>query len=168
MCADIAGGNFTTTDLIGSVVYNVLRAPDSLAEMREKPGLVEQVVEEVLRFDGPSLGVPRFVAEDLEVGGVQFKAGDSLNILIAAANHDPEIWSTPDEFDVTREARGHLAFGHGLHRCLGAPLARMEAQVALTLLLETFPNLTLVDEPPQYRKVMGLRGLKRLDVTTSP
>lgn len=169
MCAlIIAGGNFTTTDLIASVVYNVLRTGGTVAGLHENPEFAAQVVEEVLRLDGPSLGVARFVAEDLEVGGIQFRAGDSLNILIAAANHDPEIWPAPDDFNVTRASRGHLAFGHGLHRCLGAPLARMEAQVALTALLQAFPGLALVDEPPQYRKVIGFRGLKRLQVTTSP
>jgi cytochrome P450 len=107
----------------------------------------------------------RYATEDIAVGGATIQRGQIVNLRLGSGNHDPEAFSDPDRLNITRKENRHLAFGMGIHYCLGAPLARLEGQVAIGLLLKHFPNLRLIDSAPQWRDTIGFRGLQRLDVT---
>lgn len=125
--------------------------------------LVDAVVEETLRHEGPVENATfRFAAEPLDIGGTAIAAGDSVMIGLAAADRDGTRYPAPDRFDLHRDTRGHLAFGHGIHYCLGAPLARLEARVALRALLERCPDLTLDGPPGDWLPGMLIRGVRSL------
>jgi len=162
----LVGGNLTTSDLIGNGVYALLTHPAELAKLKADPGIVNQAVEEVLRYDGPVDITARVTPREMEIGGCPMKARASVISLLRAANHDPEVFDNPDAFDVTRKAVPHVGFGGGSHICIGAPLARIEAQAALVKLFERFPNLRLArpDEKPEKRTLPFFNGLQRLDV----
>lgn len=162
----LVGGNLTTSDLIGNGVYALLTHPVELAKLKSEPGIVNQVVEEVLRYDGPVDITARVTPRDMEIGGCPMRARESVISLLRAANHDPEVFENPDAFDVTRKAAPHIAFGGGSHICIGAPLARIEAQAALAKLFQRFPNLRLArpGEKPEKRTLPFFNGLQRLDV----
>lgn len=162
----LVGGNLTTSDLIGNGVYALLTHPAELAKLKADPGIVNQVVEEVLRYDGPVDITARVTPREMEIGGCPMKARASVLALLRAANHDPEVFDNPDAFDVTRKPTPHVAFGGGSHICIGAPLARIEAQAALTKLFSRFPNLRLArpDEKPEKRTLPFFNGIQRLDV----
>ncbi|GAA4619043.1 cytochrome P450 family protein [Saccharopolyspora hordei] len=163
----LVAGHETTVNLIGNGVLHLLRHPEQWAALREDPDLVAGAVEEMLRFDGPvTHGTFRFTTEPLPVGDQVIPAGQVVWVGLAAANRDPEQFPEPDRFDITRDAHGHLAFGHGIHFCLGAQLARLEAQVALRGLVERFPHLSPaapLDEV-QWRFSTLIRGLRALPV----
>lgn len=162
----LVGGNLTTSDLIGNGVYALLTHPNELAKLKADPTIVNQVVEEVLRYDGPVEITARVTARDMELGGCPVRARQSVVTLLRAANHDPDIFDQPDRFNVTRPPHAHIAFGGGSHICIGAPLARIEAQAALGRLFERFPALRLAEpgSPPQKRTLPFFNGLQRLDV----
>lgn len=162
----LVGGNLTTSDLIGNGVYALLTHPAELAKLKSDPGIVSQVVEEVLRYDGPVDITARVTPRDMEIGGCPMKARESVISLLRAANHDPDVFENPDAFDVTRKAAPHVAFGGGSHICIGAPLARIEAQAALVKLFARYPDLRLArpDEKPEKRTLPFFNGLQRLDV----
>ena len=162
----LVGGNLTTSDLIGNGVYALLTHPAELAKLKADPGIVNQIVEEVLRYDGPVDITARVTPREMEIGGCPMKARASVLALLRAANHDPEVFDNPDAFDVTRKPTPHVAFGGGSHICIGAPLARIEAQAALTKLFSRFPNLRLArpDEKPEKRTLPFFNGIQRLDV----
>ncbi|MFH8391434.1 cytochrome P450 [Streptomyces sp. NPDC018036] len=164
-------GYENTVHLIGNAVLTLLRHPDQLAELRAEPTRTGAVVEELARYDGPvPLAIRRFPTEDLTIGGVTVPAGETVLLSLAAAHRDPDRFPDPDRFDIDRDATGHLALGHGIHYCLGAPLARMETEIALTALLDRFPELAL-DVPPgelRWRPSMRSRGLLTLPVRTGP
>jgi hypothetical protein len=162
----LIGGNLTTTDLIGNGVRQLLLNPDELAKLKADPAIVKDVVEEILRFEPPVDITGRIASRDLEVGGCPVKASQSLMFSLRAANRDPDVFENPHKFDVSREHKPHVAFGGGAHICIGAPLARLEAQVALVKLFERFPNLRLADPdaPPTWRTLPFFRGLQRLDL----
>lgn len=164
----LVGGNLTTSDLIGNGVYALLTHPAELAKLKADPSIVSQVVEEILRFDGPVDITARVTPHDMEIGGCPMKARQSVISLLRAANHDPEVFENPDAFDVSRKPTPHIAFGGGSHICIGAPLARIEAQAALSTLFQRFPNLRLArpDEKPEKRTLPFFNGLQRLDVVT--
>jgi cytochrome P450 len=149
----LVGGNLTTSDLIGNGVYALLTHPAELAKLKADPSIVSQVVEEVLRYDGPVDITARVTPRDMEIGGCPMKARQSVISLLRAANHDPDVYENPDAFDVSRKPGPHVAFGGGSHICIGAPLARIEAQAALLKLFARFPNLRLArpDERPEKR-----------------
>ncbi|MFF1343718.1 cytochrome P450, partial [Streptomyces sp. NPDC058290] len=135
-----------------------------------EPGLLAGAVEEMLRHDGPVAAAAfRFAAEPLEIAGVRIPAGDSVMLSLAAASRDPEHFADPDRFDIRRAARGHLAFGHGIHHCLGAPLARVEGRIAVATLLRRLPDLALATEPDSLvrRPSTMLRGVVALPVRWS-
>jgi cytochrome P450 len=167
----LIAGYVTTVSLIGNGTLALLRHPDELDRLRADPSLVPQAIEELLRFDGPvSPGLTRYAVEDLEIGGVRIPRGDMVLLAIAAADRDPHRFPAPDRLDVGVADPGHLAFGHGVHYCLGAPLARLEGQVAFAALLARLPDLTLATEEDQLRWTGGgvLRGLRELPVTFTP
>ncbi|GGS21949.1 cytochrome P450 [Streptomyces nojiriensis] len=164
----LVAGHETTVNLIGNGVRALLAHPGQLAELRADPdGLIDGAVEEMLRYDGPvQHATYRFAATDLELGGVTITAGSSVLVALAAADRDPARFAQPgpDVFDIRRTGPGHLAFGHGIHFCLGAPLARMEGRIALRALLERFPDLAGDPEagPPDWFPGTLMRGVTRL------
>jgi len=162
----LAAGHETTTNLIGNAVLALLRHPDERKRLQQDPGLVAGAVEEFLRFDSPVQVTDRVVTEDLEFRGHLFRRGQLTVCLLGAANRDPERFAEPDRLDVARADRGHLAFGLGPHVCLGAPLARLEAEIALAGLLRRFPDLRGAIEPPARRPSVVLRGPLSLPLTT--
>jgi cytochrome P450 len=167
----LIAGYVTTVSLIGNGTLALLRHPDQLDRLRADPSLVPQAVEELLRFDGPvNPGLTRFALEDLEIGGVRIPRGDMVMLAIAAADRDPRRYPDPDRLDVGAVDPGHLAFGHGMHYCLGAPLARLEGQIAFTAMLTRLPGLALAAREDELRWTGGgvLRSLRELPVTFDP
>lgn len=160
----LAAGNVTTTDLIGNGVWTLLRYPDQLEKLRDDPSLIKNAVEEILRLESPVVQTARIPMNDVEIGGCPVKRGESVLMSLAAANRDPAVYPDPDRFDITREDVHHHSFGGGVHFCLGAPLARLEAQLAITALVQRFSNLRLGDEPLEWRALPAFRGLARLRV----
>ncbi|WP_432003840.1 cytochrome P450 family protein [Streptomyces sioyaensis] len=160
-------GYENTVHLIGNAVLALLDHPDILRQLQQNPAELPAAVEEFLRYDGPGpLAIRRFPTQDLEIGGVRIPAGDSVLLSIASANRDPARFPAPDVLDRGRDLSGHLAMGHGIHYCLGAPLARMEAVIALEALLGRFPGLRL-DVPRgelRHRRTLRSRGLISLPV----
>jgi hypothetical protein len=154
----LAAGHETTTNLIGNAVLALLRHPGERKRLQDDLALMPGAVEEFLRFDSPVQVTDRVVTEDLDFRGHRFRRGQLAVCLIGAANHDPARFPDPDRLDVTRADRGHLAFGLGPHVCLGAPLARLEAEVALAGLLRRFPDFTGPSDPPGRRPSVVLRG----------
>lgn len=161
----LIAGHETTVNLIANGVHALLTHPSQLAELRADMSLLDGAIEEMLRYEGPVENATfRHAMEDLEIGGVAIRKGDPVMISLAAADHDPARFPAPDVFDIHRAPQGHLAFGHGIHFCLGAPLARAEARVAIRTLLERCPDLAL-DGPPGPRVPgMLIRGLRALPV----
>lgn len=143
----LVAGHETTTRLIGNGLYWLLKKPEQLARLRAEPELVANAVEEMLRFEPPVMATQRYVKEDMEFHGKRFKRGDNVFVALAAANRDPAANERPDEFDITRPKVNQVAFGYGIHLCIGAALARLEGRVAFTRLLERFPALSLAEEP---------------------
>jgi cytochrome P450 len=163
----LVAGHETTVNLIGNGVLALLQHPDQLRKLKEDPSLIKPAVEELLRYDGPvETSTERFAREDVEIGGQVIPRGEMVLVVLAAADHDPERFSDPDELDITRTDNRHLAFGKGIHHCLGAPLARMEGQIAISTLLRRMPNLRLKGSPESlsWRPGMILRGLRGLPV----
>ncbi|MFC4492685.1 cytochrome P450 [Streptomyces ovatisporus] len=163
----LVAGHETTVNLIGNGVRALLAHPDQLAELRADFGLLDGAVEEMLRYDGPvETCTERLAAEDVEIGGATIPEGSPVLIAMADADRDPVRFAEPDRFDIRRDARGHIAFGHGLHHCLGAPLARLEGRIAVRSLLERFPGLTPDAEEAGLSWLPGMliRGVRELPV----
>jgi len=163
----LIAGHETTRSLIGASVLALLSQPAELAALRAAPELMEQAVEETLRFDPPVQMLIRFALRSAEVAGVTIPEGSLALMLVGAANRDEAVCPEPDSFRVTRRPGRHLAFGHGIHFCLGAPLARLEAAVALRLLLPALPGLRVAAEP-EWRPNTVLRGLEHLVLEPVP
>lgn len=163
----IIAGHETTVNLIGNTVLALLKYPEHQQTLCESPELIGQAIEESLRFNGPvEFSTSRWAAEDLEFGGKKIHRGELVVVALNAANHDPEQFDNPELFDILREKSPHLAFGKGIHFCLGAPLARLEAQIAIDGLLKRFPGMTLaVDESElEWRPGMIVRGVREIPV----
>ncbi|MFD0028467.1 cytochrome P450 family protein [Streptomyces sp. NPDC055059] len=161
----LIAGHETTVNLIASGVRALLTHPDQLAALRADMTLLGGAVEEMLRYEGPVENATyRFTVEDTEVGGTVIPGGSAVLVGLAAADHDPERFPEPDRFDIRRDARGHIAFGHGLHHCLGAPLARLEGQIALRSLLDRAPALALDGPADDWLPGMLIRGVRSLPV----
>ncbi|GGO56023.1 cytochrome P450 family protein [Streptomyces lasiicapitis] len=166
----------TTVNLIGNGTYALLTHPEQRAQLQQSlaagdTGLLETGLEELLRYDGPvELATWRFATEPLRIGGQDIAAGDPVLVVLAAADRDPERFERPDLLDLTRRDNQHLGYGHGVHYCLGAPLARLEGQTALATLLRRLPDLQLAVDPEELRWRGGLimRGLRTLPVTFTP
>lgn len=161
----LVAGNVTTTDLIGNGVLALLENPEQLELLRSDRSLLPRAVEEILRYDSPVTTTDRIATTDTEIGGCPVRKGEWVWAALVAANRDPVAHPDPDRFDITRTRTDHLSFGVGSHFCLGAPLARLEAQVALDVLLDRCPSLSLDPAaPPARRSVPAFRGLAQLVV----
>ncbi|CAM5649723.1 cytochrome P450 family protein [Streptomyces avidinii] len=166
----LAAGYITTVNLIGGGIAMLLAEPGQLDLLRSDPGLLPGAIEEFLRYDGPvSPGIARFAREDVEIAGVTVPRGATVLIGSAVADRDPARFPDPDRLDITRQDNAHLAFGHGIHYCLGAPLARLEGQIAIGTALRRLPGLALAAPPDGIRwRPGGLRGPESLPVTFTP
>ncbi|MFE7603274.1 cytochrome P450 [Streptomyces sp. NPDC057494] len=163
----LIAGHETTVNLISNTVRNLLTHPEQLAALRADPSLLDGAIEESLRYDGPvETGTFRFTGEPVTIGDTVIPAGQSVLVGIGALDRDPARFPEPDRFDIRRDTRGHLAFGHGIHYCLGAPLARLEGRIALRTLLDRFPRLELDPEGAPWEWLPGLlmRGVRQLPV----
>src|SRR5262245_55156650 len=160
----LVAGHETTVNLIGNGTLALLRNPDQRERLRANPGLIATAVEELLRYDGPVQRTARIPSDDVTIGGRTIAKGDMVMPFIGAADRDPAQFPDPDRLDITRAENRHVAFGMGIHFCLGAPLARVEGQIAINTLLQRLPKLTLVTEKPEFRQSLTLRGLTALRV----
>jgi cytochrome P450 len=162
----LIAGNETTTNLIGNGMLALGQNPDAVATLRRGSSLLQRAIDEMMRYDGPiqvSLALP-VVRKPVEIEGVKLEPGTLMFVILAAANRDPARFSNPDTFDVTRDPNPHLAFGEGIHHCLGAPLARLEGRIAFEMALEKFPGLRLAEPaaPLRYKGSYFFRGLSEL------
>jgi unspecific monooxygenase len=180
---DEGGDRLTEDELIGTCVllldagheasvngagigwWSLFRNPAQLERFRAEPALAATAIDELLRYDTPSALFERWVLEDIEVGGVHIQRGEELSLQFCSANRDPAVFDAPDRLDLARNPNPHIAFGAGIHYCLGAPLAKLELQIAFTTVLRRLPRLELV-EPPTWKPGYVLRGLRALRVRT--
>lgn len=161
----LVAGNETTINLIGNGVLAMLRQRAAWDDLCAHPEIASTAVEELLRFDPPVQSVPRRAREDVTIAGQAIRAGELLTLLIGSANRDPEVFADPDRLDLRRAPNPHLGFGIGHHFCLGAPLARLEARIAIAALMRRFPRLRLSGGDPAWRIHGNFRGLRQLPVT---
>jgi cytochrome P450 len=160
----MVGGQETTTNLIGNGLLSLLRNPDQLQKLRSDLALIPSAVEELLRYESPSQHTARLAPTDTEVGGKPIRRRQAVIAVMAAGNRDPDRFPDPDRLDITRKDNRHLAFGWAAHFCFGAPLARIEGQIAFEAILRRLPNLALEPGPVEWRTNLGLRGLKALPI----
>jgi pimeloyl-[acyl-carrier protein] synthase len=160
----LSAGHETTSNLISNGLLALLRHPEQLARLRDQPELIERAVEELLRYDSPVQWNGRLAVDDVEIAGAQIRTGDVVTIGHAAANRDPAQFQNPDELDITRYPNQHLAFGHGIHYCVGAALARIEGAIAITTVLRRMPNLRLSKDDIQWKPGLLVRRLESLPV----
>ncbi|WP_435244581.1 cytochrome P450 [Streptomyces sioyaensis] len=159
----LIAGHETTVNLITNGMLTLLRHPEALERLRGEPALMPRAVEELLRFEPPVQMLPqRTPLADVEVAGIRVPRGSPLILMLASGNRDPRRFSDPDRFDPAREDNQHLGFGSGVHSCFGAPLARLETQIALHELLQHLDTPRLVEDPPEYRRSPVLRGPRHL------
>jgi cytochrome P450 len=157
-------GHETTTHLLGNAVHALLDHPDQLQRLRSDPALIDSAVEEFLRYDGPSNAIARVVKVDHEIEGRQLKAGDRVFGFANAANRDPRAFAEPQGLDLGRSPNRHLTFGFGLHFCMGAPLARLEAKRCIGRLVERFPRIERAAGSPDWIDALAMRGVANLPV----
>ncbi|WP_229197245.1 cytochrome P450 [Bradyrhizobium acaciae] len=158
-------GHETTTNLLGNGIYYTMKSPEQWERLKRDPALAEPAVEEWLRYDGPSGALARVITADVDFGGRKLRQGQRLFAFINAANRDPEQFPDANRFDVGRSPNAHLTFGHGIHFCLGAQLARLEGQIALRSLVARFPGIALATaSSPEWKDSLILRGLQSLPV----
>jgi cytochrome P450 len=163
----LLGGNETTTNLIGNTVMTLLSHPDELAKVRGDLAIVPQMIEEMLRYEAPAQALLRVATTDTEIAGKAIRAGSGIMILYGSANRDERQFPNPDTFDVMRNPRDHLAFGFGIHHCIGAPLARLEARIAMDAFLRRFPRIQLGNERREWVDSFVMRGPKSLSLRLS-
>ena len=163
----LAAGNETTRNLIGNGMLALLAHPDQMQRLRRDPALIGSAVKEFLRFDSPVQNNGRAALEDLRIGGKQIRAGQLVIGVIGAANRDPEVFADPETLNIARTGPSHLSFGRGIHYCLGASLAEMEACIAFTALLRRYASIRLASKPVRRRRIV-LRGLSELWVDVEP
>ena len=157
----LVAGNETTRNLIGNGTLALMRNPAQLARLRSEPDLLDSAINEMLRYDSPVQLDGRMAVEEIEIGGKRIKPGQRAICLLGAANRDPSVFTNPDVFDIGRQEGSHIAFGRGIHYCLGAPLAVLEGRIAFSSLLKRFSSIKLMSEP-EYREQVVLRGVKEL------
>jgi len=159
-------GHETTTNLIGNGIRALLDNPDQKARLAADPTLVASAVEEMLRYEGPTGALVRVVKAPFELRGKALRKGDRVFAMVNAANHDPEIFEEPDRFDIGRTPNRHLTFNHGIHFCLGAPLARSEARIAVSRLFARFPNVAMATDTVEYMDTLTMRGVHEMFMVT--
>ncbi|MDX6325734.1 MAG: hypothetical protein QOK15_2088 [Nocardioidaceae bacterium] len=164
----MVGGQETTTNLIGNGLLTLMRHPEELERLKADPALVPSAVEELLRYESPSQHTARLAPADLTLGGKDIRQGQAVIAVMGAANRDPARFADPDRLDLARTDNRHVAFGWASHFCFGAPLARMEGQIALATLLRRLPGLELAPGPIAWRPNLGLRGLTALPMHFQP
>jgi pimeloyl-[acyl-carrier protein] synthase len=166
MCETLfAAGHATTRNLIGNGVLTLLNHEAELTRLRDEPDLIESCVEEVLRFDPPTQAPsPQLALEDVDIGGRRIRKGEAVSVLFGAANRDPARFADPDRFDIARTDNEHFSFSFGIHYCLGASLARAEAQIAIATLIRRMPRLRLATGDLKWQKMGRFRGLESLIV----
>lgn len=160
----LVAGHETTTNLIGNGLLALLRHPEERRRLLEEPALIGSAVEELLRYDSPVQFTDRIARESLEIGGQRIEPGQTVTMVLAAANRDPAQFPEPDRLDLGRRENRHVAFGHGIHFCLGAALARLEGQIGIQTLLSRFPGLRLGSRTLHWRANQVVRGLQSLPV----
>ncbi|KKK38634.1 cytochrome P450 [Mesobacillus campisalis] len=161
----IIAGHETTVNLIGNTVLALLEHPEQLKLLEKQPELIQNAIEEALRYNGPvEFSTSRWAGENMEFKGVPFRKGDLVIVSLNSANHDPKQFKDPEVFEITRDKSPHLAFGKGIHHCLGAPLARLEGEIAISSLIERFPEMRLAVGKDElvWRPGMIVRGVKEL------
>lgn len=161
-------GHETTTNLIGNGLLALLRHPDQMALLREHPGYLPTAVEEFLRYDGPANINGRSVYTDISVGEKTIHAGDLVLCMLGAANRDSAVFANPNKLDITRQPNPHVTFGGGAHYCVGAPLARLEAQIAFQQILNRWRTIELDESQVRWRDLINLRGLEQLPLFVKP
>jgi cytochrome P450 len=165
MCAlMLFAGHETTTNLLSAMVLHLTRTPDQLALLRQSPELAGGAVEEILRYDGPIKILQRWNTEDQEMRGRTIRAGDRVFTVLAGANRDPERFPDPESIDITRSPNRHVAFGRGVHSCIGAQLSRIEGRVAVARIFDRLPGLTVPDQELEYVPTVAARALRELRV----
>lgn len=160
----LIGGYDTTTNLIGNGLVALFRNPEVMSELTNKPKLMDLAVEELLRYDSPLQSNTRIALRDIELQGQRIRQGDRIHLMLGAANRDPAQFPEPDRLDPERRENRHLAFGHGIHYCLGAALARVQGRVAFGVLLHRLPALRLTSRQLEWRPTLTVHGLKELPV----
>jgi cytochrome P450 len=160
----LAAGHETTTNMIGNSLLALLRHPDQMQKLREDPSLITFAVEELLRYDNPVQIMWRLATEDLKIGDRQINQGQMVNFIVGAANRDPAQFPDPDRLDLGRAENRQAGFGFGIHFCLGAPLARLEGEIAINTVLRRLPNLQLKTEALEWQESPTFRGVKALPV----
>jgi cytochrome P450 len=165
----LLAGNETTTNLIGNGTLALMRHPEQFAQLHQDATLIPRAIEEMLRYDPPAQSVVRRTKVDAQVGEIEIKAESVVFVILGAINRDPTHFSDPERFDITRDPNDHLAFGDGIHFCLGAALARLEGQIAFSAMIERFPRLRLADPAVEvkYKGSYFLRGLAALPLATA-
>lgn len=161
----LVAGHETTVNLIGNTVRMMLQHPDQMALLKSNPDLVPGAIGEVLRYESPVQTTRRLAGEDMELGGQKIREGDMMVLFTGAANRDPAQFPDPDKFDITRDTKKHLAYGHGIHHCLGSTLADTEGQIALETLLKRLPDMKVLPQKIEMRSTFALRGAKSLMVS---
>ncbi|SHF33151.1 cytochrome P450 family protein [Streptoalloteichus hindustanus] len=165
----LVAGHETTVNLVANGVWSLLRHPDQMARLRGDLGLLPNAVEEFLRFESPvNVATFRFTSEPVRIGDVEIPEGEIVMVSLGSGNRDGDRFPDPDQLDIDRGLGGHLAFGHGIHYCLGAPLARLEAEIAFRDLLTRFDRIELVDEELEWRNSQLMRGLVQLPLRLTP
>ncbi len=159
-------GHETTTNLIGNGIRALLQSPDQKAKLIADPSLAASAVEEMLRFEGPTGAVVRVVKEAFEMRGKTLRKGDRVYAMVNAANHDSAVFENAAQFDITRSPNRHLTFNHGIHFCLGAPLARAEGRIAISRLFARFPNVALATDTAEYMDTLTMRGVREMPMVT--
>jgi pimeloyl-[acyl-carrier protein] synthase len=159
-----ASGEETTVNLIGNGMFSLLRHPDQLAKLQQQPALIPSAVEELLRYESPLQICGRTAIANLEIAGKTIRKGVPVFLLVGSANRDPDQFPDPNRLDITRLENRHLAFGDGIHHCLGSGLARIQGHIAINALIQRFPHLQLQTDTPQWRENIFLRGLQSLPV----
>jgi cytochrome P450 len=166
MCALLLfAGHETTINSIANGVLALLQHPDQMAKLIADPSLMATAVEEMLRYDGPIKLVIRYVVDDLELGGQHIKAGERVYLVNAAANRDPAVFADPDVLDITRKPNSHLAFGRGVHACIGAQLARLEMRIAVEKIVVRLPGLALATSDVEWQPSLSSRSMRELRVS---
>jgi len=158
-------GEETTGNTIGNGMLALLQHPNQMEQLKREPTMIQSAVEEVIRYDSAIQMLTRIATDNLEIGNQTIKAGEKIVLCLGAANRDPAQFPNPDELNINREQNHHLAFADGIHYCLGAALARVETQVAINTLIQTFPDLKLASNKLEWKKSIVIRGLKSLSVS---